>query len=122
MFAIKNGLRKGDALLSLLFNFALGYTIRRVPVNQERLKLNGTHKLLVHADDVNVLGGSVHTLKKNTEALLVASKETGLKVNAHKTKYMFVSRDKNAGRNQNIKMTVVPLKGWKSSNIWEQPI
>jgi hypothetical protein len=38
------------------------------------LKLNGTHKLLVYADDVNILGGSVHAMKKNIEALAVSSK------------------------------------------------
>jgi hypothetical protein len=47
----------------------------RVQVNQDGLKLNGTHQLLVYADDVNKLGGSVHTIKKNTEALVVASKK-----------------------------------------------
>jgi hypothetical protein len=57
------------------------------------LKLNGTHKLLVYADDVSILGGSVHAIKKNTEALLVGSKESGLEVNADKTKYMVMSRD-----------------------------
>ena len=51
-----------------------------------------------------MLGGSVHTVKKNVEALLVASKETGLKVNADKTKYMVMSRDQNAGRSHNIRI------------------
>ena len=46
------------------------------------LKQNGTPRLLVYADDVNILGGSLHTLKKNTDALVVASKETGLEANA----------------------------------------
>ena len=45
---------------------------------------------------------SVHTIKKRAEALLVSSKETGLKVNAAKTKYMFMSRDQNAGRSHSI--------------------
>jgi hypothetical protein len=45
-----------------------------------------------HADDVNILGRSVHTIKKNTEALVVASKETCLEENADKTKYMVMSR------------------------------
>jgi hypothetical protein len=53
-----------------------------VSVNQEGLKLNITHQILLYADDVNILGGSVHTLRKNTEDLVVASKETGLEGNA----------------------------------------
>jgi hypothetical protein len=65
------------------------------------LKLNGTHQLLVYTDDVNILGGSVQTVKGNAEALVVASKESGLEVNADKTKCM--TRDQNAGQSQNIK-------------------
>jgi hypothetical protein len=93
-FPIKNVLKQGDALSTLLFNFALEYAIRRVQANQECLELNGTHKLQVYADDVNILGGSVHAIKKKTEALVVASKEIGLEVNAEKTKYMVMSRDR----------------------------
>ena len=72
--------------MPLLFNFCLEYTIRRVHVNHDGLKLNGTLQLLVYADDVNILGGSIHAIKGKTEALLVASKEIGLEVNADKTK------------------------------------
>jgi len=57
------------------------------------LKLNVTHQRLVYADDVNVLGGSVRTIKINTEALIVISKENGLEENANKTNYMVMSRD-----------------------------
>jgi len=103
MFRIKNGLKQGNTLSSLLLNFAVGYAIRRVQTNQDSLKLNGTHQLLVYADDVNILGGRLHTIKKNKEALLVGSKEIGLEVNADKTKYMFMSGDQNAGRSHNIK-------------------
>ena len=69
----------------MFFKFALEYAIRRVQVNQDGLKLNGTHQLLVYADDVNILGGSVHTIKENAETLVVASKEIGLEVSADKT-------------------------------------
>ena len=75
MFPIRNGLKQGDAVSPLLFNYALEYAIRRVQVNQDGLKLNGTHHLLAYADDVNILGGSVHTVRKNAEALVVATKE-----------------------------------------------
>jgi hypothetical protein len=54
------------------------------------LKLNGTHQLLVYADDVNIFGGSVHAVMENTEALVVASREIGLEVNADKTKCMVI--------------------------------
>jgi len=62
-FPIRNGLKQGDALSTMLFNFALEYAIRSVQVNQDSLKLNGTHQLLAYADDVNILGGSIHILK-----------------------------------------------------------
>jgi hypothetical protein len=77
-----NGLKKGDALSPLLFNFGLEYAIRSIQANQEGLKSNGTHQLLVYSDDVNILGGSIHTIKKNTKAMAVPSKETGLEINA----------------------------------------
>jgi len=110
MFPIRNGLKEGDALSPLLFNFALEYAIRRVKVNQDGLKLNGTHQLLAYANDVNILGGSVHTVKKNAEALVVAAtKEIGLEVNAHKTKYMTVFRDQNAGQINSMKMDNNPI-------------
>jgi len=73
--------------MPLLFNFALVYFLRTVQVSQDSLKLNGINQLLIYADDVNILGGSVHIIKENTEALIIASKETGLEVNADKTKY-----------------------------------
>ena len=51
MSPIRNGLKRGDALSPLLFNFALKYSIKRVQVNQDGLKLNGTLQLLDYADD-----------------------------------------------------------------------
>ena len=79
-FPITNGLKQGDAQSPLLFNFALEYAIRRFQVNQDGLKLNGTHQLLAYADDVNILGGSIHNLKENAEALVAATREIGLEV------------------------------------------
>jgi hypothetical protein len=103
MFPIRNGLKQEDALSPLLFNFALEYAIKRVQANQDCLNLNGTHQLLAYADDVNILRGSVHTVKENAEALVVATKEIGLEVNTVKTKYMVMSRERNAGRCHSVK-------------------
>ena len=58
------------------------YAITRVQAMQDSLKLNGTHQLLAYADDVNILGGSIHTVKEKAEAIVVATKEIGLEVNA----------------------------------------
>jgi len=82
VFPIGNSLKQGDALWPLLFNFALEYAIRRVQVNQDGLKLNGTHQLLVYADDIRVLGESIHTIKENAKVLLVDSNKIGLVVDA----------------------------------------
>jgi hypothetical protein len=63
------------------------------------LKLNGT----VYADDVNLLGDNIDTIKKNIETFTDASKEVGPEVHAAKTKYMLLSRHQNAGQNHGIK-------------------
>jgi hypothetical protein len=68
------------------------------------LELNGTHPLLVYADDVNLLGYNTGSVKKNTETIIDASKEVGLEVNAEKTKYMLLSHHQNAGKNHNMKI------------------
>ena len=89
--------------MPLLFNFALGFAIRRVQANQDGLKLNGTQHLVIYADDVHILCGSVHTIKKIRAVLVVASKVVCLEVNADKTKYMGMSRDQNAGQTYNTR-------------------
>jgi len=83
---------------------AVEYAIKRVQVNQDGLKQNDTHQLLAYADDVNILRGSIHTLKENAEDLVAVTREIGLEVSADKTKCMVMSRDQNAGRIRSVRM------------------
>jgi hypothetical protein len=101
-FPIQNGLKQGDALSALLFNFALEYAIRKVQENQVGLKLNGTHQFLAYS--VNLLGDNIDTINKNTKTLIDASKEVGLEINIEKTKYMLLSRQQNVGQNRVMKI------------------
>jgi hypothetical protein len=68
------------------------------------MKLNGTHQLFAYADDVNLLGDNIDTIKKNKENVIDASKQVGLDINVEKTKYMLLSRHQNAGQNRDIKI------------------
>jgi hypothetical protein len=103
-FRTQNGLKQGDALSPLLFNLSLEYAIRKVQENQVGLKVNGTHQLLVCADDVSLLEYNINTIKKNAGTLIDAGKEVGLEVNAEKSKYMLLCRHQNAGQNHDIKI------------------
>jgi hypothetical protein len=82
----QNGLKQGDALSPLIFNFALEYTIRKVQENQMGLKLNGTRQLLAYANNAKLLGDNIliDSAKKNTETLIDDSMEAGLEINVEK--------------------------------------
>jgi hypothetical protein len=86
MFPVQNGLKQGDALSPLLFNFSLEYAITKVQKKPGGIEIN------------------TNTIKKNKETLIAASKEVGLELTAEKTKYNLMSLHQNAGQNRNIKV------------------
>jgi hypothetical protein len=90
----------------------------KVQENQAGLKLHGTHQLLVYADNVNLMGDNINTIKKNTKTLTDISKEVGLEVNSEKTKCMLLSH--HPGQNHDIKTANKSLKMWHSSKILER--
>jgi len=89
---------------------------------QDGLKLDGTHHYLAYADNVNKLGGRVQRVKENAEALVVATKEIGLEVNADKKNYMIMSRDQNAGRIHGIKIDNSSIKSVKKFIYLGKPL
>jgi hypothetical protein len=98
-FPIQNGLKQGDALLPLLFNFALECAIRKVQENQEGLELTVTYQLWIYTNNVNMPGEHINSIKKNKGgALLEASKKGGLEASTEKPKYTrtFVFHQENA--------------------------
>jgi hypothetical protein len=112
----QNGLNQGHASSPLLFNFALEYAIRKVQETRVGLKFNGTHQLIDYADDVNLLGDNIDTMKKYTEAFIDASKETGLELRIEKIKHRLLSHHQNAGQYQDIKMT---NRLMKNAVVWD---
>jgi hypothetical protein len=88
-FPLQNGLKQGNDLSPLFFNFSLEYAVKKVQKNKVGLKLSGAHQLLTY-DGVNILGGNVHAMKKNTEPINDASKEVGVQITVEKTKCVLV--------------------------------
>jgi hypothetical protein len=81
----------------LLFNFAVEYAIRKP--NPGGAEIKWDLSAAVYADDMNLLGENIGTIKKNTDTLIDASKEAGLEVNTKKTRYTLRSRHQNRGQN-----------------------
>ena len=72
-FPIKNGLKQRRCFIAIAFHIRIRYAFRMVEANLEGLQWIGTHQLLVFVDDVYILGGRIHTVKKSPEGLVVAS-------------------------------------------------
>ncbi|PSN33352.1 hypothetical protein C0J52_27179 [Blattella germanica] len=85
IFEIHNGLKQGDTLSPLLFNFVLEHIIKYLE-DKEGVQLTGIHKLLVYADDIRILKNNMHILRSNTRKL-------GLELNINKTKCMVTNRN-----------------------------
>jgi hypothetical protein len=107
---IQNGIKQGEALPPLTFNFLLKCGIGKVQENHGGLKCNRTHQFLACFHDVNLLRGDRNTVKIKTEALKHTSWKVGLEVNIDNTKYMLLSRLLNAGITITQRQLIQPLK------------
>jgi hypothetical protein len=67
---------------------------------------------------VNLLGDNIHTIGKNAETLIDASKEVSLEINVEKTKYMLLSRHQNVGQNRDIQISNSVFEIVPQTNIW----
>ena len=74
------------------------------------LELNGNHQLLVYADDVNMLGENLQTIRENTEIFIKASKDIGVEVNSEKTKCIITSYHQNVIQSQNIVIGILSFE------------
>ena len=100
VFPIRNGLKKRRRSFPIACQFCFRTRHYESSAKPRGLEIQW---LLVYAVDVNILRESVHSIKKNTEAVVVGGKEIGLEANADKTKHMVMSRDQNAGRSRSMK-------------------
>jgi sorting nexin-29 len=103
-FPTQCGLIQRDVPSPLLFNFALEYDIRKVQKFQVGLELNGTHQLLVYADDVYLLGDSIDAIREKAETLVEASGDVGLEINGEKSTCVIMYRHRSSGENQNLRI------------------
>jgi hypothetical protein len=94
-FPIQNDLKQGDVIV-IAFQFIFRICHQKGPKYQEGFQLNGTHQLLIFADDGNILCQNINTIKENKEALLQSSMEVGLEVSREKIKYVIVPYQQNA--------------------------
>jgi hypothetical protein len=101
VFPVLNGLKWVNAVLQLLFSFALENTIKKVKGNEETLHLNRTHELLFMLMML-LYHVKTYTIKNNTEVLLDTSKEVGPEISAENIKCLFMFHHQNAGQNDNI--------------------
>ncbi|KAJ4433171.1 hypothetical protein ANN_15428 [Periplaneta americana] len=118
-FPIHCGLKQGDALSPLLFNFALEYAIRKVQDNRE-----GLHQLLVYAGHLNMLGENPLAIRENAEILLEASKAIELEVNPEKTKRLrWTGHEARMGESRNAYRVLLERpEGKKTRRRWEDNI
>ena len=94
----------GSIIVRKIFLAEFHLELKKNARNLSPIYLNGNHHVFAYADNVNLIGDDIRTIKRNAEVLLTACKDIGLAVNTGKTKYVEIGNLRDMIANEHIRI------------------